>query len=148
MKWMFALLYSLVVSADVPWNTDFEVARKEAHASNRLILLNFSGSDWCGPCMRLKEEVFNSDLFTSMADSALVLCNADFPRSKRNRLSPERQKSNEALADVYNPLGKFPFTVLLNADGKILRSWDGYPQSDKQLFLDQLKIACDAYNKR
>lgn len=142
MKWIFLLA---LFSFSLPhWYTDMEAAKKEAKDTDRLILLNFSGSDWCGPCIRLKEEVFSSEAFGKLADSNLVLVNADFPRSKKNQLPAEQQKKNEAMAEAYNTLGKFPFTVLLTADGKVLRSWDGYTPSGKQLFLDQLKAGCDA----
>lgn len=144
---LFFLLVCASFSYVLPiWHTDLEVAKKEAGENSRLVLLNFSGSDWCGPCIRLKEEVFGSEAFGKLAESSLVLCNADFPRSKKNQLPREQQKKNETLAELYNPYGKFPFTVLLSAEGKVLRSWDGYPQSNKQLFLDQLKAACDANN--
>lgn len=144
MKWVFLLVCASFSYVMPHWLTDIEIAKKEAHESDRLILLSFSGSDWCGPCIRLKEEVFSSDAFGKLADSSLVLCNADFPRSKKNQLPLDQQKKNEALAELYNPYGKFPFTVLLSSEGKLLRAWDGYPQSNKQLFLDQLKAACDA----
>lgn len=126
------------------WHTDIELAKKEAAEKKCLILLNFSGSDWCGPCIRLKEEVFSSEAFRQLADSSLVLCNADFPRSRKNQLSADQQKKNDALAERYNSSGKFPYTVLLSPEGKLLRAWDGYPQANKQLFIDQLKAACHA----
>ncbi len=140
-------MLALPAHSFIQWHTDLETAKKEAIAGNRLILLNFSGSDWCGPCMRLKEEVFNSDSFGAIADSSLVLCNADFPRSKKNQLPKMQQQRNESMADAYNPQGKFPFTVLLDTAGKVLRSWDGYPQANRQLFIDQLKAACHAYTR-
>ncbi|WP_261387738.1 thioredoxin family protein [Chitinophaga pinensis] len=93
-------------------------------------MLNFSGSDWCGPCIRLRKEIFDSEQFIKMADTTLVMVNADFPRNKKNQPERQVQRQNEALADEYNPTGKFPYTVLLNADGKVIASWDGYPKTD------------------
>ena len=129
------------------WETDFIKAKQIAKDKKQLILLNFSGSDWCGPCMRMKKEIFEDKVFVSMADSNLVLINADFPRNKRNKLDKASIKQNEELADKYNPEGKFPFTVLLNAEGKIISSWDGLPNENAIKFTNRLKIICDGNKK-
>jgi thioredoxin-related protein len=108
------------------WLSNFEEAEKIAKEKHQLILLNFSGSDWCMPCMKMKKEIFESDTFKQYADSNLVLVNADFPR-KKNALSKEQTKLNEALADQYNKEGKFPYTILMTEDKKILKEWEGCP---------------------
>lgn len=144
MKFISLFLLAGMLLPLTHWQTDLEAAMKTAKEKDRLILLNFSGSDWCGPCMRLRTEVFDSEAFQQMADSSLVLVNADFPRNKKNQLPKALQKSNESLADQYNPQGKFPFTVLLTAEGKMLRSWEGYPQSNSGQFIEQIKLVCDA----
>ena len=113
-------------------------------SENKFILLNFSGSDWCGPCIRLHKEIFDSEVFTKYADEKLVLVNADFPRLKKNMLSKEQQKQNDALADKYNNDGAFPLNVLLNADGKVIKKWDGYPSSTPEEFTNDVKAAVDA----
>ena len=76
---------------------NFETAKKIAKEKHELILLNFSGSDWCGPCMRLRKEILESDVFTKMADTSLVMINADFPRNKKNQLDAQTKKQNDAL---------------------------------------------------
>jgi thioredoxin-related protein len=126
------------------WLLNFDEAKKVATEKHQLILLNFSGSDWCGPCMRLRKEIFESKEFISFADSNLVLINADFPRNSKDQLSKEQQKLNDALADKYNPDGKFPLTLLLNADGKMLKEWDGLPNVKPVEFVQQVKSVCDA----
>ncbi|MBS1733393.1 MAG: thioredoxin family protein, partial [Bacteroidetes bacterium] len=68
------------------WQPDFETAKKLAKEKHQLILLNFSGSDWCGPCIRMHREIFGNDEFIKMADSSLIMVNADFPRMKKNKL--------------------------------------------------------------
>lgn len=125
---LLSILFFLVLSfiSPVEWTTDFAKAKTEANTQHKYILLNFSGSDWCGPCIKLKKEVLDSPEFLKYSESKLVLVRADFPRNKKNRLSPELTKSNEALAEKYNNQGKFPYTVLINADGKIVKSWEGY----------------------
>jgi thioredoxin-related protein len=116
-------------NTSIEWTTDFAKAKIEASTKNKYILLNFSGSDWCGPCMKLKKVVLDSQDFLEFAETKLVLVRADFPRSKKNRLSPELTKHNEALAEKYNNEGKFPLTVLIDSEGNVVKSWDGYTSS-------------------
>ena len=124
---LFLTLFSFVSS--VEWTTDFSKAITEASAKNKYILLSFSGSDWCGPCMKLKKEVLDSEDFLKFADAKLILVRADFPRSKKNKLAPELTKHNEGLAEKYNKEGKFPFTVLIDSEGNVVKFWDGYTSS-------------------
>lgn len=110
------------------WGNNLEKALEEARDQHKMVVLNFSGSDWCAPCFLLKKEIFESKEFGDFADSRLVLVRADFPRQKRNQLPGEQLKYNEALAEKYNPSGKFPLTLLLSSDGKVVHSWEGYPK--------------------
>jgi thioredoxin-related protein len=121
------------------WLTNFADAQKIAKEKHQPILLNFSGSDWCGPCIRLRKEIFKSDAFINFSDSNLVLVNADFPRNKKNKLDKAQVVLNESLADKYNPTGKFPYTLLLDADGKILKEWDGFPNEKPEVFIASIK---------
>lgn len=129
------------------WEPDFATAKQEANKKHELILLNFSGSDWCGPCIRLKKEIFQSTVFSEFADSNLISYNADFPRNKKNQLDNKIKDQNEKLADQYNPEGKFPFTLLINEEGKVVKSWDGLPAEDSSAFTQELKAICDAQHK-
>ena len=87
----------------------------------------------------MKKEVFESEAFLSLAEENLVLVRADFPRQKKNQLPKEQVKHNEGLAEKYNPEGKFPFTLLLNSDGRILKQWDGYTFASQDKFIGDLK---------
>ena len=118
-------------------------ARQIAQQQHRPVLLNFSGSDWCGPCILLRKEIFDAPEFSAFADTALVLVNADFPRMKKHQLSKEQQQENDRLADQYNPQGKFPLTLLLNAEGKVLQQWEGLPPVGSAAFSLQVKAAID-----
>ncbi len=129
MKSLIFLFSSIFLLGSSSWQTDFQKAQTEATVQKKYILLNFSGSDWCGPCIKLKKEILDSEEFLKYADEKLVLVRADFPRLKKNRLSPEQTKQNEALAEKYNSEGKFPFTVLIDATGKAVKSWEGYENS-------------------
>ena len=123
------------------WHLNLKEAMEIAQKEHRYILLNFSGSDWCGPCILLRKEIFDDPDFVRFADTALVLVNADFPRMKKNRLSKEQQQLNDKLADQYNSQGKFPLTLLLNADGKVIREWDGNPSVKAEVFNAQVEMA-------
>ena len=85
----------------INWHNNFEDAKQLARKEHKHILLNFSGSDWCGPCIRLHKEIFESEPFQKFAETNLVLVNADFPRLKKNQLSSSQQKINDAIADKY-----------------------------------------------
>ena len=119
-------------------------ARQLAQKEHRHLLLNFSGSDWCGPCILLRKDVLDDPAFARLADSELVLVNADFPRMKKNQLSKEQQELNDRLADQYNSKGQFPLTLLLTADGRILKQWEGNPGVKAAEFAAQVKAAIDA----
>ena len=123
------------------WHTDFQEAQQIAQKENRFILLSFSGSDWCGPCIRLHKEVFDSQPFEDFATVHLVLVNADFPRQKKNRLPKTLEQQNNQLADKYNPTGIFPLTVLLTADGKALKAWEGYPKQGAESLINEINLA-------
>ena len=133
---VLAYLLSFISSQ---WLTDFDVARNVASQEHKYILLNFSGSDWCGPCIKMKKEVFENDQFLSLADKSLVLLRADFPRSKKNQLPKDQVKHNEALAEQYNPNSRFPLTVLLDAKGHVVKEWDGYVFATQEKFISDLK---------
>jgi len=123
------------------WHYNLSDAEKIARKEHKFILLNFSGSDWCGPCIRMHSEFFESEVFKQMADTDLVMVNADFPRNKKNQLPAEQQKLNEEMADRYNSQGKFPLTLLLNADGKVLKSWEGLPEESPENFTMEVRNA-------
>ncbi len=136
---VFFLILSLV---PLQWGNDLDAARKLAHDQNKLILLNFSGSDWCAPCILTRREYFESENFMQMAKENLVLVNADFPRKKKNQLSADQSKKNDALAEKYNKEGNFPYTLLLDANGNVLRSWKGKPEVPVEKWVAEIKGVC------
>lgn len=145
MKLLACVLTSVLLTT-APWETNLDDAKTEAAKTHKLILLNFSGSDWCLPCIKLKNSIFETSNFNTYADSNLVLVNADFPRQNKHKLSPGQKKINEALADKYDPEGKFPFTILLTPDGKVLKKWDGLPDASAGEFIEEIKQTRDAVN--
>jgi thioredoxin-related protein len=143
MKFLFIALlgFSGLVSTD--WQADFDKAKQSAHDQHKYILLNFSGSDWCGPCIRMRQEIFDSETFGAFAKDHLILVNADFPRLKKHALPAEQQKKNDQLADRYNKQGVFPLTLLLTADGKVIKSWEGLPPVSADEFTKQVQSIVD-----
>src|ERR1700722_18872828 len=139
MKTLFIFLISISFFSNISWHYNLDEAKQIAKKEYRRILLNFSGSDWCGPCIRMHNETFERDVFKKMADTDLVLVNADFPRKKKNQLPSQQQETNNAMADKYNPQGKFPYTVLLDANGKMLKEWDGLPNETPDAFTIEVR---------
>lgn len=137
MKSITILLISLLFAPQV-WSGNFNETQKKAQATHQPILINFSGSDWCGPCIRLRQEIFESAQFEKYASENLLLVRADFPRQKKNKLVAAQVKLNESLADQYNKDGKFPFTVLVDENGKVLKSWEGYPDETPEQFIAEI----------
>jgi thioredoxin-related protein len=146
MKTILFVLFNSLLFSNGAWETDFSKAQQSAQSEHKLILLNFSGSDWCGPCIRMHTDIFESSSFTQYADEHLVLVNADFPRLKKHALSKDQQLKNDQLAEKYDKDGIFPLTVLLNADGKVLKEWQGLPPISAEAFTAQVKAAVDGSN--
>ena len=138
--WKIVLLsFWLTLFSATEWHNNMQEAKQIAQKEHKYILLNFSGSDWCGPCIRMHDEIFSNTTFKQMADTELVLVNADFPRKKKNQLSAQQQEINNKMADQYNPQGKFPYTLLLDANGKVLKDWDGLPNESPETFTIEVK---------
>jgi thioredoxin-related protein len=138
MKTVLFILASSLLFYSGDWLSDFDQAKQVAKESNKLILLSFSGSDWCGPCIKMKKDVFDKPEFQDFANQHLVLVRADFPRNKKNQLDAKQREHNERLAEQYNSKGKFPLTVLLDANGKVLYEWDGYQGKSASEFVNEL----------
>lgn len=120
------------------WLNDFEKARSIAKENNKMILVNFSGSDWCAPCIKMKKQVFDTPEFQAYADKTLVLVRADFPRHKKNQLDQAQITHNEKLAEKYNPKGKFPLTLLVDGDGNVVHEWDGFQNMSASDFVNEV----------
>ncbi len=104
----------------VEWLNNIDSAKTESKAQSKLILLKFSGSDWCANCQQLDKIFFNSEVFKKFAPNHLVLLEADFPMRKKNKLSKDQQIHNEKLAESFNKEGSFPFVLMLNEEGIVL----------------------------
>ncbi len=136
--WWIALgvsLCALAAAAGESWLTDFAQAKKTAAETQRPVLVDFSGSDWCGWCIKLDQEVFSQAAFKAYAASNLVLLLADYPRKKEQ--PAELKKQNEGLAETYAIRG-FPTILLLDAAGKELAR-TGYRAGGAEAYVEHLK---------
>ena len=117
------------------WLTDFEKALKQAEEKDRPILVDFSGSDWCGWCIKLDKEVFSRDAFKEYAKDNLVLFLADFP--SRKEIPREVKEQNEKLAKKYGIRG-FPTVLLLDAEGDVIAR-TGYRRGGADKYVEHIK---------
>ena len=131
-----SLLAFQLTAADLKWHTDLPTAQAQAKKEKKMVMLDFTGSDWCGWCVKLKKDVFDTKEFKDYAATNLVLVEVDFPRTKE--LGAKQVAANEALMAKYKVQG-FPTLIVLNADGNQVGQL-GY-ESTPQSFLAKLEVA-------
>src|SRR4029453_9987213 len=132
---MMALSTLAVRAEELKWLTDAAKAQTQAKAEKKLVLLDFTGSDWCGWCIKLNKEVFSKPEFAEYAKKNLVLVEVDFPR--RKKLSDALAKANGALQSKYDIEG-YPTLVILDANGKLAGKM-GYVAGGPKPFLAELE---------
>jgi protein disulfide-isomerase len=128
-----------VMTADVyepgSWTENWDQAMAAAKEMERPVLVNFTGSDWCSWCIRLKDEVFSKPEFKEYAAANLVLLTLDFPR--RLAQSEQLKAQNEMLLKQFGIQG-FPTIVLVNSEGKELNR-TGYQQGGAAKYVEHLQ---------
>lgn len=142
LNWISVLLIGLssisnndASTGESDWMTDYEAAFELAEKENKHVLINFTGSDWCGWCKKLTREVFSQEEFESFAQEELVLLKIDFPKYKTQ--SRKVKVKNQELAQKFAVRG-FPTILLANADEKVvLRT--GYKRGGASSYVDHLK---------
>lgn len=102
------------------WRTNWDEAKVEAKKENKKLILVFSGSDWCIPCIKLEKEIWKDPGFNDYAKKNYILFRADFPKRKKNKLDDSIQKRNAMLAIEYNPNGYFPLVVVMDSNENVL----------------------------
>ena len=127
-------------AAELEWLTNLAQAKSQAKAENKLVLMDFTGSDWCPPCKKLKKNVFSSEEFATFAKANLVLVEVDFPRTKKQieKQSDELKKANEALSRKFD-IESFPTVVVLSSNGKQLSKESGYDGTSAKDFVAKLE---------
>ncbi len=117
------------------WETDFAKASELAKKEGKHMLLDFSGSDWCGWCVKLEKEVFKKSEFKDYAKQHLVLVLLDFPRSKPQ--SKKLKEQNKELAQKYEIKG-YPSVILLSPEGELVGK-TGYQPGGPEKYVEHLK---------
>lgn len=114
------ILFQFVTTFAQNWQLDLKEAQKIAQEKDKAIVLVFSGSDWCAPCIKLEKEIWESMDFKTYAEKHFVMVRADFPRRKKNKLPEEQQEKNNLLAEKYNPHGYFPLVVVMDKNASVI----------------------------
>ncbi len=136
---IFLLLFAFTVASTAAaegdlWMTDMEKAMEKAQKENKDLLLDFTGSDWCGWCTKLTQEIFGVDVFKKEAPKHFVLVKLDFPR--RTQISPELQKQNRKWQQKLNVTG-FPTIFLTDGKGRPYAK-TGYQRGGAEKYLEHL----------
>ncbi len=116
--WVALLLPVFLVAQN--WESNYTNAILKAKNENKLVLLVFSGSDWCAPCIKLDREIWQSATFQEYAEGNYVLYKADFPRKKANKLSARLTSDHKKLAERFNSKGFFPLVIVLDGNENVL----------------------------
>jgi len=139
------VLAALVVAAraELSWQTNLETAKQQAKKEDKVVLMDFTGSDWCGFCIRLKKAVWDKPEFAKYAEKNLVLVELDFPHNKK--LPAEVSKQNNTLQDKYK-VESFPTVVVLDGDGKELDRMEGYEGDNVTSYIKRLEKIIEKKN--
>lgn len=144
MKRAFVFLLFLIGSFSYGqnWYSNFAEAQEVSKKQDKLLILVFSGSDWCAPCIKLDKDIWQSSEFKSYASEHYVLYKADFPRRKANQLSEVVSEENRILAEKYNSKGYFPLVLVLNKKSEVLGE-TGYQKVTPKAYISILNSFID-----
>ena len=117
------------------WLTDLSVVKSKAKEEGKPILMDFTGSDWCGWCIKLKKEVFSKPTFIDYANESLILMTVDFPKKKKQEEFLKDQ--NNTLLDTYG-VNAFPTIFLVDVEGNVLGE-TGYRRGGPEAYVEHLK---------
>jgi protein disulfide-isomerase len=130
-----ATVFWQVNAAESTWLTDLPAAQAQAKSENKLVLMDFTGSDWCGWCIKFKKEVLDTPEFQAYAAKNVVLVEVDFPNKKSQ--SADLKSANAGLKDKYRIEG-YPTLVVLNQNGKEIGRQVGYSEGGPKAFIAKL----------
>jgi protein disulfide-isomerase len=125
-----------VNAAENTWLTDLPKAEAQAQAESKIVLMDFTGSDWCGWCIKFKKEVLDTPEFQAYAAKNVVLVELDYPNKKV--LADDLKKANAALKAKYDIHG-YPTLVVLDKAGKEIGRQVGYSEGGPKAFIAKLE---------
>ncbi len=131
-----ATVFWQVNAAESTWLTDLPKAEAKAKAENKIVLVDFTGSDWCGWCIKFKKEVLDTAEFQEYAAKNVVLVELDYPHKKVQ--ADDLKKANAALKTQFNVHG-FPTLLVLDKNGKEIGRQVGYSKGGPQAFITKLE---------
>jgi len=136
---VFGVLATLALlqvrAGELEWLTDLPKAQAKAREEKKMVMMDFTGSDWCGWCIKLDKEVFSTAEFAEYAKKNLVLVEVDFPNKKKQ--SAELKKANNELQKKYK-IGGYPTIIVLNSEGKQIGEL-GYMKGGPKAFTAELE---------
>ena len=132
-----ALTASAFASTPEGWTTDLEKAFEKAKAEKKSVLVEFTGSDWCPPCIAMRKNVFTKKEFTDEASKKYILVELDFPKGEK-----EVKEKNQPYADKYKIEG-FPTVILFNSEGKEFTRFFASQYPKTELFLKHINEALE-----
>ncbi|MEA2068662.1 MAG: thioredoxin family protein [Verrucomicrobiota bacterium] len=130
------LVISQLRGRDAEGHEGFDTAMARAKAGEKCLFLSFTGSDWCGWCIKLDQEVFSQQAFKDFARDHLVLVTADFP-SDKSKQSADLQRQNKQLAEKFGVRG-FPSVFILGPDGNTIVK-TGYQAGGAEAYVKHIK---------
>ncbi len=136
---LFAMLASILSAANppskVPWKTDYNAALAQAQSERKVLLLMFTGSDWCAPCKRLTGEVFETEEMSAFAQHEVIPVYLDFPRSFE--LPRDLANQNRKLADTFG-VSSYPTVLIVSPDEEVLGKL-GYVEGGPKTFIRSVR---------
>ncbi len=127
-------------SNQIEWIEDYDLALEIAKAENKVVLINFTGSDWCKWCIKLVDEVFSKEEFANYATDNLVMLKIDFPTTFQ-QLPQEEQMKRQQLQQKYGVKG-YPTILLTNSNGQVIGQ-TGYQQGGPEKYVEHLQKMID-----
>lgn len=119
------------------WYTDLDQAMQQAKKEKKPLLVEFTGSDWCPPCIAMRKNVFSKKEFIEVASKDFILVELDFPRGNQ-----ELKKKNDPHAKKYKIEG-FPTVILMDYDGKEFTRFFASEHPTTEKFLTHLKASLE-----
>jgi len=146
LRWLvIAIIVVLGIKTEAAeWETDFAKASTNASKTGLYMLLDFSGSDWCGWCVKLDKEVFSRSEFKTFAKTNMVCVLIDFPRQKKQSTTVKQQ--NAALASKYGVRG-YPTVILLSPEGELVGK-TGYREGGAKKYVAHVQEMIAEYEKQ
>jgi protein disulfide-isomerase len=149
MKFLLTSIAALATSCSLAfsaegWETNWQAAKERSKTTNKPILINLTGSDWCGWCIKIEKEIFSKKEFKDFATENLILMEVDFPRKKE--LPAELKQQNEVLKKEYLA-GGYPTVYLLDSDGKKLSADLGELGGTPETYVKKLQELITAAKK-